>query len=672
MDKISIYCVKNKIVKTFVVLGFVIYLFYFTFTITKIFIKYPIPKFFEKIYTIICGLIFLFICVSIGKKIFKKFFPEITYSFRSYEKTVFEFALGSIVIEIVIFILGITHCLYPQLIFVLTSGYLLFSYREIFSVFSSISFKEYKLDILLFITSLSLIIMFITCFTPVTYYDSLVYHLSLPKEYLKYHKIFFVEGNFYSLFPQNMEMLFTYALSIGSYSLANLISFIFGIFTILAIYSLSYRLGFKQTANLSVFLFSTTTAIMLLMPSSYVEIGLGFYTIVALYTFLFYLQYDNKQKITFLFLCGVFTAAALGTKYTGGITAGIIFIFLIYLYLKYKKSNLKHIIMFFVIVTLFYSPWGIKNFITVGNPFFPFFIKIFGYKNLPLDIQKIDKFFATITDYMNKSSPFFDLLPWQKLNFQYSSGVEIFGDYGWNIYFLLLPLIFFVIHRLNSETKILVLYIIFHIVVWYFTKPVLRFLIPILPIFSVVVSIIFYSFYNSYNQKFYKIISNLILCSMILLTLQNFILYFNVQKIIDPFWVAIGIVDEEIYLSTKLSNSPYQVFKYINQYLSHEDKILFIGEQRGFYCDKKYIPTNVLAENLYTKIINNSKSLQEVIEKFKMSGITYILYNTKEAQRLKPYGILEFNNHGIKLWQQLISVLPKVVEANGVILYKIV
>ena len=52
--------------------------------------------------------------------------------------------------------------------------------------------------------------------------DALVYHLAVPKAFLQAGGLGHLPNNIYSLFPQQIEMLYLFALALGSDSLAQL------------------------------------------------------------------------------------------------------------------------------------------------------------------------------------------------------------------------------------------------------------------------------------------------------------------------------------------------------------------------------------------------------------------------------------------------------------------
>jgi hypothetical protein len=141
---------------------------------------------------------------------------------------------------------------------------------------------------------------------------------------------------------------------------------------------------------------------------------------------------------------------------------------------------------------------------------------------------------------------------------------------------------------------------------------------------------------------------------------------------VDPFKVALGIEEKGHYLTRKLLNSPYPVFQYINSKLSDNDKILFVGEQRGVYCEKEYVCISISGEfntNLLVRWANQSKNSDEMISYMKNEKITHVLYNKKEGDRLAGYGIFNFSGKGRENWRDLLRKLKIVYSCNEVYLF---
>lgn len=73
----------------------------------------------------------------------------------------------------------------------------------------------------------------LTTLLPPTILDALVYHLALPKAYVRAHALVDAPGNIYSFFPQNTEMLFALGLMAHSHVPAHVFHLTFGLLTAL-------------------------------------------------------------------------------------------------------------------------------------------------------------------------------------------------------------------------------------------------------------------------------------------------------------------------------------------------------------------------------------------------------------------------------------------------------
>jgi hypothetical protein len=188
-------------------------------------------------------------------------------------------------------------------------------------------------------------------------------------------------------------------------------------------------------------------------------------------------------------------------------------------------------------------------------------------------------------------------------------------------------------------------------------------------VLSIIVS---YSLYNIFIENknnfvlkgvFYLIITGFIT--------SNIFIYYFLQDKMQIFRTVFGVISREEYLTNVLKNSPYQVFKFINSNLSKDDKIFFIGEQRGFYCNKNFITTNIFVPDFFVGLINSSENYNELVNKLKKMGITYVLYNKNESERLKGYGILNFSSKGDLVWKEFLNNIDSVYNFNDVYLYKL-
>ena len=664
--------------------GIVVYTVIALLAVFNYYLLYPIDGFFDKIYNIILIIIILFIANISGKKVFNllklEFHSEL-------EQNVFSIVLGYSLLMLLMFLLGVFSLYYKPVIWVLFFLIGILCYDEIVKlrkktvswIYVSAFLRHSSTVpglIIIFFIFLSSLLMLINTFTPPTFYDSLVYHLSIPNIYIQKHGLCFIPFSLYSHFPQNIELLYVMGLLAGNDLFPNMISYSFGICLLFAIYSFCKTYLNDKQGILSVFLFATVPAVMLLSPSSYVEIGITLFTFIIIYAYFNYLHAEqDSQRIKWLVLLGFFSGITCGIKYTGFITVICInALFIAHMLSSYREEKIKtkivHLLWYNLILLAAVSPWLIKNYINTGNPVFPFFYKVLGYKNVLWNMSTAQGYFAVLTEYSHKSSLLNELFrfPWQILNepTRFGGGIDVLGDFGWVMFFVIIPAILLVSKK-NDAVKLLLAYAVIHFSVWFITKPVLRFLVPVLPVLSVITGYVIIKLFE--NKVF--VVRWVVHLILVLLTISNFYIFFYIQNIIDPYKVAMGIESKQEYLAKKLVYSPYPAFEFINNNLKDSDKILFLGEQRGFYCNKPYIATNAFAQNPFVTWADESADSRGLVTRLKQEQITHILYNKPEGERLRGYNIFNFTPQGEINWKRLLEYLKPVYADKNVCVYKI-
>ena len=91
-----------------------------------------------------------------------------------------------------------------------------------------------------------------------------------------------------------------------------------------------------------------------------------------------------------MLIAAVFCGLAMGTKYNGLIVFLLMTLLVLFLsspamyrYQVNPVRTLFYSLIFVLIASLIYSPWGIKNYIWTGNPFFPLFDNWFNPSSAP-------------------------------------------------------------------------------------------------------------------------------------------------------------------------------------------------------------------------------------------------------------------------------------------------
>jgi len=81
-----------------------------------------------------------------------------------------------------------------------------------------------------------------------------------------------------------------------------------------------------------------------------------------------------------------------------------------------------------------------------------------------------------------------------------------------------------------------------------------------------------------------------------------------------------------------------------------KNKILFLGETRGLFCEIPYLTHGVLEYSPLIKMLEKVENEDELYEEFKKQGITHILLNLPEAKRLAGYDNFYFEPQQFEIW----------------------
>ncbi|MDD5454890.1 MAG: hypothetical protein PHW62_05290 [Candidatus Ratteibacteria bacterium] len=92
-----------------------------------------------------------------------------------------------------------------------------------------------------------------------------------------------------------------------------------------------------------------------------------------------------------------------------------------------------------------------------------------------------------------------------------------------------------------------------------------------------------------------------------------------------------GIKTKGAYLEDKLYY--YPAIKYINEELPYSSKILFIGDNQTYYCEKPLLSNSPLDKSIIVEVVRRSKNGEDVNNNLKAMDITHIYYNALEVKR---------------------------------------
>jgi hypothetical protein len=676
----------QKEIRILLMLGWLLTVLFFFFQ------GFPISKLPEVFLNGLAGFVLLVFFTALGRYVLKHFKQEWD-SFL--EEFCFSFGIGSGLVILLIIGLAFAQLLFEVLIVSIILVLFILVYRDArylcikaYKKLLKFTVEEKTVEekIFIFFVGFSIILTLIAALTPPFFYDALSYHLAVPHKYLMHNGFSFLPLNYLSNYPANLGMLFVLAFSFSGDLLAKLISWLYFPLTALTVYSFSKSFFGKRMGIISATVFVFVPGVMILSTLTSIDMAVTFYSFLSLYALLRWCKFPQMKWFIF---SGIFCGLAVGTKYTAILVTWFTLemIVFIHVYFVKKKSfvnGLKHCIYFGLLVLLCFSPWLIKNIVYTGDPLYPFLSQLFKssgshFHNYSQVVKRIGnpvhKWFYT---FMNNEASFLEGLkliltsPWRIT--MTTNGAA--GKTG-VIFLLGLPFLFFI-----KRTPLIVRYLLFFSVCvflgWVLLLPwMLRFAFPMFPPLSILVAYAFCGLSENFPQKKWAMIG-----ISVILVYHLFLFSSEMVSILRPFSYFFSSQSKEEFLVNHGVNY-FPVVKWANSTIPKDSKILFIGELRGYYCERDYLMhvaiEGVDEKNLILRnYVKESKDVGELLGKLEDLGITHILVNFPEMARLaKKYLFLDFyfefrDEEKTEIFKEFSTeYLQSLISKNNVTLYKI-
>ncbi|MDR3692541.1 MAG: glycosyltransferase family 39 protein [Fimbriimonas sp.] len=212
-------------------------------------------------------------------------------------------------------------------------------------------------------------------------WDTLAYHLAVPKLWIQAGQIQFIPTIHHSNFPATVDALYIWGLTWGGQSGAKAFSLMFLLLGLASIFGLSRRHYGPKAAWWAAFVFVTIPVVLWESGTGYIDVAHGLFGGLGI---LFAARYVAESKSrNELFLSAILLGFAAGSKYTGLQTIGVVAVILFAAHALRKEAvtGLKTAALVACIAMAIAGPWYVKNVVLTGNPVYPFFYEKFGGGN---------------------------------------------------------------------------------------------------------------------------------------------------------------------------------------------------------------------------------------------------------------------------------------------------
>ncbi|MEO5769877.1 MAG: hypothetical protein ABIS92_16105 [Polyangia bacterium] len=323
------------------------------------------------------------------------------------------------------------------------------------------------LGVLLAITALATLL---TTLAPPTSLDATVYHLRIPREFLRMHRLAPIRDDVRMFQPLYVQMLFASAMGLKDDILAALLHWFLGVATALATGAWARRLGARSSLA-AVAIFVLSPLVIWEATSCFIDFGLTLATALGL---LWASRPDRGTPA--LALATLFAGLAAGSKFTGCASAALIGLMAALALWPDRRAALIRLLVVGTGALVVAAPWYIRNAILTGNPVYPLANPLFGGPPVPLSSWH----YGFGHDLLHLLTSPFDLLV---------RGDEF--DSGWATgpaYLALIPVA--LLTRRRTRIRLAAAGVIaLHWLFWFYSSPQTRLLLPIFPLAAALASL---------------------------------------------------------------------------------------------------------------------------------------------------------------------------------------
>ena len=454
--------------------------------------------------------------------------------------------------------------------------------------------------------------------TPEAGKDALIYHLAVPKLYLRHHGFYFIPGNIFADYPLLAEMHYLLALFLQNDILAKAMNFavLCGLLLGMALFA-RHVLKEHVFPSLSLLIFLSIPTVFSVSHMAYNDFFVAFFTLAAIYSFFRW----SEQGITgWLILCGIFAGSAAACKYTALLLAPLCCLGILWSAFRRKEEpprTLRFLMFFAVAALLAGCPFYLKNWIVTGNPFHPFLHGIFGGRGWDGDQARLYDLFVQSLG-MGRSVLDYLLLPWNVSLRARMDSPQFDGILGPVFLFTLPFLAGF--RRWERPVRLLLVYLLLSFLFWASSAQQIRYLIPLLPLLALITGAIL----TSYRSR--RGVSALLLCIVAASLAFNGYHVFRDFAKIRPLPAVVGIESRDAFLSRTLPH--YSMYRFVNRTLPPDARVFLLYMKNfTFLCERDCYSDSMFEAHTLQKLLREETKPEGVRGRITAMGFTHLLYD---------------------------------------------
>lgn len=246
------------------------------------------------------------------------------------------------------------------------------------------------LGLLVLVVSLLIALVGVLAPSDTTDWDSLAYHLAVPKIWLAAGRIEFISFIHHSNFPFLVDNLFVWGQLWGGQSGAKAFTLAYSVYGAFAVFGLA-RAQYGEAAGWwSAAAFATVPVVLWESGTAYVDVAHAFFGGLGIWLAAGLID-DSESKSRNWALPALLLGGAIGSKYTALQTVPILGGVLLVYSLVRRAGRPVDVVKMGLLALAIGSPWYVKNVVWTHNPVYPFFYSKFGGVNWDAFQERIYK-----------------------------------------------------------------------------------------------------------------------------------------------------------------------------------------------------------------------------------------------------------------------------------------
>lgn len=501
---------------------------------------------------------------------------------------------------------------------------------------------------------------------PEWFYDSLVYHLAVPEQWLIARKVCHLPHTFFSNFPFLEEMQFAILLGLGDDLAPKVLHWAQGSLAAVATYVLARIVLGPLSALLAACVFLSQPTLRFLQHVTMVELGMTWFQALAVLAFAGAMRWtaERRRPFAWMAVAGWLLGFAQGTKYIGIWASVLLLGWWGLAHLRDGRPPRRAVTgagWLIAAASAGTLVWLGKNWLFTGDPFFPFLTQIF--PALGWDGELYARWMRDNTKYGTGHGSW---RAWLTMPAMASIDISDFGTFTLNPFAIVFLPCLLALPRVPEAVRFAGLYAAAAFVLWATSSQQTRFLYPMMPVASVAIA---YGAARTGSGSW--AIRGLVSGAAVwILAVGAFGEIHNrfSNNALTPYTTGhlsrLGLL--------RLGVQYYETVERAREVVSARDRVLFLGGDESFYLGRRRLCNSIYDRSTLGELAKRAASPADLVRRLRTLRITHLVVHEPRCDEYVSYRIFDWGEPAIRRFLDAWAMHGRLVfVSKGVFLFEL-